>query len=378
MRRFVCSALAAVGMLTLITDNSIATAQSAPEVKLAPGYKIETIVTDLKAPRSVLQTDANTAWVIEFGSWEKKQGSLVKLSRSGTSWNVQRVLTKLDRPLGIVKGPDGLLYIGEVGSVSRFDPASSTIKLQKVISDLPGLGKHPLTMMAFTADNKLIVNVGSSTNNCEKSKGKASCPDAGGAKPLAGLRKYTLDLAAGKSKGFEQLTTGMRNSLGIAVHPSGTVMQAENSRDAINEADPKLSDDTLPGDELNVVQAGGNYGWPYCFDNQRNSPEFRKYDCKKTIAPHVVLPAHSAPLGLTYWGNQLVVSYHGYRDTGHRLVSFPVDAAGKVSGKPTELISNWEDTDNQIMGGPVGTSVGVDGALWICDDRNNSVLRLSK
>jgi glucose/arabinose dehydrogenase len=370
-----CMSLAFIAsMLVALPVN----AQSALKVTVAPGYKLDTIASNLKVPRAVVQTDTNTTFVVEFGSWNKNTGSLVKLTKSGETWKTTRVLTKLDRPVGLIQGPDGFLYIGEVGRISRFDPKASNITLQRVITDLPGLGLHPLTVMAFTADKKLVVNVGSSTNNCEKFKGKTLCPTAEGPKPLGTLRLYTLDLAAGKSKGFVTLARGVRNSLGIAVHPSGTIMQAENSRDAINEADPTFDDETMPADELNVVTPGANYGWPYCFDKQRNAPEFKKYDCKKTVAPHVLLPAHSAPLGLTYWGNQLVVSYHGYRDVGHRLVGFPTDGNGKVTGQPIELISDWDESDTQEMGGPVGTSVSADGSLWITDDRNNMVLRLSR
>jgi glucose/arabinose dehydrogenase len=200
-----------------------------------------------------------------------------------------------------------------------------------------------------------------------------------GAKPLASLRRYRFDWATGKVTGSSVIARGLRNSLGLAVHPSGTILEADNGRDAINDADPKLSDETLPHDELNVIALGGgvsNYGWPYCYDDARNAPEFKKYACGTTVKPHVLLPAHSAPLGLTYWRDQLVVSYHGYRDTGHRLVAFPIDATGRVVGESTELIGDWNESDDQQFGGPVGTSVGVDGALWVTDDRNNLVMRL--
>ena len=367
-----------VGALVVGADRSVA--QQKLDVKVAPGYSLTTVAQDLKVPRAVVQTDANTAWVVEFGSWNKNTGSLVKLTASGSGWTTKRVLTKLDRPLGLVMGPDKMLYLGEVTRVSRFDPKATTVRLERVITDLPGKGLHPLRAIAFTggANPTMIVNVGSSTNNCEKSKGAAVCPGTDGRTSQASLRRYSFDWSTGKSKGYTVVARGLRNSMGLAVHPSGTIMQAENSRDAIDEANPKLSDETLPHDELNVVVEGAHYGWPYCFDNQRNAPEFPKYACAKTVSPHVLLPAHSAPLGLTYWGTDVVVSYHGYRDTGHRLVAFSVDASGKVNGPPRELIFGWEETDTQQMGGPVGTSVGLDGALWITDDRNNMVLRLAK
>ena len=362
------------------TATATASAQGKLVVMVAQGYSLSTVAGGLRVPRAVVQTDANTAFVAEFGGWNRNSGSLVKLSAAGWSWKIQRVLTKLDRPVGLVKGPDAKLYLGEVGKISRFDPQAAVIKLERVITDLPGKGLHPLTTMAFTSgsDPRLIVNVGSSTNNCDKPKGAKVCAVAEGKSPLAALRRYSFDWATGRAKGFVVISRGLRNSMGIAVHPSGTILQAENSRDAINEADPKLSDDSLPHDELNLITEGANYGWPYCYDTKRNAPEFPRYNCAPTTAPHVLLPAHSAPLGLTYWGNDVVVSYHGYRDTGHRLVAFAVDAAGKVTGTGRELIGDWNESDTQQMGGPVGTSVGTDGALWITDDRNNMVLRLSR
>ncbi len=355
-------------------------AQGKLTVKVASGYSLSTIATDLHVPRAVVQTDANTAFVVEFGGWNKNTGSLVKLTQSGGAWKTQRVLTKLDRPVGLVMGPDKKLYLGEVTRISRFDPTASTISLERVITDLPGKGLHPLTTMAFSNDASpfLVVNVGSSTNNCEASKKSGTCAVASGTNSLASLRRYDFDWSTGKAKKFQVIARGLRNSMGLAIHPSGTILQAENSRDAIDEGDPKLSDEALPHDEINVIVPGSNYGWPYCYDNQKNAPEFKKYKCASTIAPSVLLPAHSAPLGLTYWGSDVIVSYHGYRDVGHRLVAFPVDASGKVNGAGRELISGWDETDTQQMGGPVGTSVGIDGALWITDDRNNMVLRLAK
>jgi glucose/arabinose dehydrogenase len=358
--------------------STIAQAQTKLTVTVAPGYELETIASDLKAPRGVLAVSDSEAWIVEFGGWNPKTGSLVKLTKSGKTWSVKRMLTKLDRPLSITKGPDGKLYVGEVGKISRFDPAVSPIVMEPVVTGLPGKGLHPLTPFAFTPDKQLLVGVGSSTNNCEKFKGKPTCPAAEGRNAIAVIRKYAMDWPSGKAGAWTVVARGLRNSMGMAVHSSGTIMQAENGRDAINEADPKLSDETQPNEELNVVVQGGNYGWPYCYSDQRPSPEFKTYACKQTVAPLKLLPAHAAPLGMTYWGNQLVISYHGYRDTGHRLMGFPVDSSGKPNGAGVELIGNWGETDTQEFGGPVGTAVAPDDSLWVTDDRNNVILRLSK
>jgi glucose/arabinose dehydrogenase len=367
-----------LSVTTLTTSGTTAQAQTKLAVTVAPGYELETIASDLKAPRGVLAVSDSEAWVVEFGGWNPKTGSLVKLTKTGKTWSVKRVLTKLDRPLSIVKGPDGKLYVGEVGKISRFDPAVSPIAMEAVVTGLPGKGLHPLTPFAFTPEKQLLVGVGSSTNNCEKFKGKPTCPAAEGRNAIAVIRKYTMDWPSGKAGAWTVAARGLRNSMGMAVHSSGTVMQAENGRDDITKADPKLSDDTLPNDELNVVVQGGNYGWPYCYSDQRPSPEFKTYACKQTVAPLKLLPAHAAPLGMTYWGNQLVVSYHGYRDTGHRLMGFPIDSSGKPNGEGVELIGNWGETDTQEFGGPVGTAVAPDDSLWVTDDRNNVIVRLSK
>lgn len=168
--------------------------------------------------------------------------------------------------------------------------------------------------------------------------------------------------------------------MALAVHPSGLILQGENSRDAINAADPKLDDATLPHDELNVLARGAHYGWPYCYDNQVNAPEFPRFDCAHTQKPRVLLPAHAAPLGMTYWltGPQayrgwLVVGYHGYRPTGHRLVAFPVDARGIPSNRPIELIQNWVLPGGKL-GAPVDVKPGPNGTLLITDDRNGMLL----
>ena len=120
------------------------------------------------------------------------------------------------------------------------------------------------------------------------------------------------------------------------------------------------------------------------------SPEFRTFACGKTTKPFRLLPAHSAPLGLTYWtgpnapapfAGRLIVSLHGYRETGHRLIAFDVDAQGRPVGEPITVIDDWAEKDladgeTQNLGGPVGVIPMPDGSLLVADDRNNIIVSL--
>jgi glucose/arabinose dehydrogenase len=354
-----------------------------------PGYDLQVVRrTGLGAPRNLVQLADGSLLIVDFGGWTKNQGRVLRVPNGGTGQPVA-LFTKLDRPNAIVVGPDKLVYVGEVGRVFRFDPSAAKPTKDYVIGKAGSRGVaaalpirnphlHPLSQLLFLKDGSLLVNLGSDTNNCAGGSKSGTCAAASGPRAVGAVRKYVFDKPGGKVKSMTVMANGLRNSMGFAQHQSGTLLQIENSRDAINEADPKLDDDTLPHDELNELVAGRNYGWPYCYDNQINSPEFRKYACKQSTAPLVLLPAHSAPLGMTYWDDRLVLAYHGYRDTGHRVVSFAVDAKGKPVGSPTEVVGGWAETDNFAPGGPVGVIVSTDGGLLIVDDRNGTLLKVEK
>ncbi len=130
------------------------------------------------------------------------------------------------------------------------------------------------------------------------------------------------------------------------------------------------NDDGLPHDELNLVQDGARYGWPYCYDDGKPSPEYPAAQCADFRAPLVLLPAHAAPLGMTYYCGSpvaagvpghvvqeiqragrkpvaLIVTYHGYRATGHRVVAFQIDAIGVPHRRAT---ANWYGAGMRAMG----------------------------
>jgi glucose/arabinose dehydrogenase len=387
--------LGALGIAVAVVHPAVAqgtttgTSAAGTAATAGAGYTVEVVRrTGLGAPRNLVQLADGSLLIVDFGGWTKNKGRVLRVPSAGTGKPVT-LFSGLDRPNAIVLGPDQQVYVGEVGRVFRFDPKATKPTKDYVIGKSRSTGVtaalpirnphlHPLVQMLFLKDGSLLVNLGSDTNNCAGDSKSGSCAAATGSKAVGVVRRYVFDKTGGRIVSMTVMATGLRNSMGFAQHKSGTMLQVENSRDAINEADPKLDDETLPHDELNELVTGRNYGWPYCYDNQVNSPEFKKYACKQTTAPLALLPAHSAPLGMTYWDDRLVLTYHGYRDSGHRVVSFAIDSKGKPVGSSTVVLGGWAETDDFAPGGPVGVIVSNDNDLLVVDDRNGTLLKVAK
>lgn len=367
-------------------------------VNTPPGFCAGIIGQGFKFARGVQPMADGSVLVVDLGGWQPDQGSLWRLKPGAAGFQKTLLMKKIDRPNGIVLGPDGLVYVGAIKRIFRFDPRDPEGTVKDVIGGnsgtpaLPGIGRHPLTAMRFDAKGDLYVNVGSGSDHCEDKDGKAPdggkpCAEASGPNALGVLRKYTMQWPAGTVKRWEVHATGLRNSMALALHPTTHALwQGENSRDAIQAAIKGLKNDNeLPHDELNLIEPKGNYGWPYCYDNNVASPEYPKAACAAYRAPQRLLPAHAAPLGMTFYTgamfpaqykNSLIVGYHGYREHGHRLVALLPDANGAPLGKSIELISGWTARPKQSAGAPVDVKQGPDGAIYLVEDRSGRVVRL--
>jgi glucose/arabinose dehydrogenase len=356
------------------------------EIRTAAGYCVGLVAAGLKFPRGVLPLKDGTVLVAEMIGWGSPNGRITALVPDGKGGYARKPLVKkLREPHGLALGPDGRIYVGVVGGVKRFDLSDPEKTIEDAIGGKaavkgpPGDGRHPLTSLLFTQRKTLLVNVGSASNNCEHANGDLPAPDqiCPETRAPAGhglVREYEFDWATGKAKGWTVFAEGLRNSMGLAEFAkSGLIVEAENSRDSIDDVMPSLKDDdNLPPDELNALDAGGRYGWPYCYGANVPSPEYPKWDCSGYHPPLVALPAHAAPLGLAYWHGGLAAGYHGYRDHGHRLVWFPIDADGRPRDEPKEIVFGWRNPD----GAPTDVKAGSDGALYVSEDHNGTVLRV--
>lgn len=287
--------------------------------------------------------------------------------QDGTADQALLVSADLDRPHGLV-WMDDRLYVAEPSRLLELRDIDSDAKadLTRVILEgLPDDGGHWTRSLAMGGDGFLYLSVGSRCNACEEQDERR-----------ASILK--IDPATGSA---EIHATGLRNSVGLAFSADRQSLWAsDNGRDNLGE--------DLPPDEINLIVAGGNYGWPYCFGAQQPDPELGKQAvCRETLPSTVALQAHSAPLGIAFGDrlaaplkdrNSLYVAFHGSWNrrvpTGYKLVRIPfVD--GQPTGEVEEFLSGWL-ADGKAWGRPVAPVVGPDGALYLSDDRANAIYRI--
>jgi glucose/arabinose dehydrogenase len=365
-------------------------------VQSARGFCVGLVADGLKAPRG-LQVLANGDIVVaDMGSWLPGRGRIWLLKNSAGHYDKQVLFDHLDRPNSVAIAPDGAVFVGMVNRVARLDLKAARPALVDVIggssavAPLPGDGRHLLPSLLFDARGDLFVSVGSASDHCEGADGQAPaaarCAEREGANARGVIRKYHMRWPGGTPVGWEVYAKGLRNSMAMSFDRNGQLWQADNGRDAIGAAMPGLkNDDELPHDELNLVERGADYGWPYCYDDNRSNPEFSGAGCASYRAPRRLLPAHAAPLGMAFYSGDayparfsgsLVVSYHGYRQHGHRVVALLPGRNGAPLGNSIDLVTGSRQ-NGKHLGAPVGVSLGPDGKVYLADDHEGVIVRLS-
>jgi len=341
----------------------------------------------IRMPRTLLPLADGDLLVADLGLWTAGRGAVWRLTPKPSGQPVlRRILARLDMPHTLAVGPDGKVYLGEMSRISRFDPdgADPQATLTPVVTGLPDNrlheNRHPLSAFIHDADGSLLVNVGAPSDQCPPRPGQARCPAA---ERQAAVWRFAYQGGGKWAAEPTVFVRGLRNSLALVRTKAGSILQAENS---IDVADP-----AWPPEELNVLKAGAHYGWPYCMGANQTAPAWRGKDvaCAPYRKPELLLPAHSAPLDLIeYRGamfpeleGRLIVTLHGYKPTGSRLLAIELDAAGlpKAGVKPRDLTPGWRAVKGRRpAGAPVGMAVTPDGAIWVADDRNGAILRFAK
>ena len=243
------------------------------------------------------------------------------------------------------------------------------------MSDLPSGGFHWTRDLAFSNDGKrLFIAVGSGSNIDDPDTHRAEFH-------RADILEYTPE-----GKFVKVYASGIRNAGGgIGVNPeTGELWCSVNERD-------ELGDNLVP-DYVSSVKEGEFYGWPYYYTGGNADPRLNGAHPElktKVIVPDVLLTAHSASLGFSFYtGNQfppeyrgdLFVAEHGSwnRSTrsGSEVIRIPLEQ-GHASGVYEDFLTGFLTADGQVWGRPVGVTVAKDGSLLVTDDASKSIWRVS-
>lgn len=335
--------------------------------KLPDGFRIGVFASEINNVRTIAVTQTGDVLATSM-----RPGEVILLHRDidgdGASDGRTVLASGLGHPHGLALF-GGYLYIGETEQIvrGRFDAEARTLgDLEVVFSGMPAGGNHTTRTIGFGPDGKLYVTVGSSCNVCiEEQPYRASMlrmnPDGSGAETYA---------------------TGLRNSVGFDWHPeTGALYATDNGRDL-------LGDDT-PHCELNLVEEGADYGWPYAYDDRQPDPDFGPGNEDKVQASRAFahgFGAHRAPLGVRFFANDTapegyagaaLAALHGSWNrselAGYKVVSLHFGADGSIEQR--DFLTGFE-LDEDVIGRPVEMAFGPDGAIYISDDYSGSIYKV--
>lgn len=344
---------------------SVSASEITPQLRVPDGFKIEELASVPNARSMALSRNGS----LVVSSW---RGTVYLVTDAlGEKPEVKLFAEKLRMPNGVaIRGDD--LYIAEPNRLLRyaaFESESVNVDQPEVLlDDLPGRKLHAWKYIGFGPDDRLYISVGSPCNICYE-------PDFG----------LILSMTA-DAEDRAVYARGIRNSVGIAWHPStGDLWFTDNNRDM-------MGDDEPPG-ELNVAaEPGLHFGFPFCHGVDTVEPEAELAalgSCSDSEPPAAELPAHVAALGLAfytgnafpdYYRNQIFIAEHGSwnrsEKIGYRVTLVRLDESGKKVVSYEPFVEGWLQ-EGGVLGRPVDVLVAPDGSLLISDDQAGKVYRVS-
>jgi glucose/arabinose dehydrogenase len=349
------------------------------------GFKVELYAEGLENPRLIRRAPNGDLFVAESEPGRIKL--LRGIGKDGKAERIQVFASGFALPFGIAFYPPGpdpkYIYIANTDSVVRFPYQNGDLAVRKprqvVVPNLPGYGRlrgggHWTRDLAFSLDGKkLYISVGSLSNVDDTDENRAE------------HHRANILEANPDGSGLRVYAWGIRNAVGIAVHPqTGELWASVNERDGLG--------DNLPPDYITHVEEGGFYGWPWFYIGGNQDPRHKGKHPElkdKVIVPDVLLQPHNASLEMTFYdGEQFPEEYrgnifaaeHGSWNkavrTGYEVIHVPLKH-GRATGEYVDFLTGFVTPEGDVWGRPVGVAVGQDGSLFVTDDGSNSIWRVS-
>jgi glucose/arabinose dehydrogenase/cytochrome c2 len=343
------------------------------------GFRVDVFAHDLVGPRLLRVSPSGDLFVAE-----SEAGRVRVLRATDGAREAERsevFAANLERPFGIAFYPPGAdptwVYVAETNAIVRFPYERGDMIArgdpQTIVPSLTtSLGGHWTRDVAFSNDGaQMFVSVGSGSNVAEADSDERDRADV-----------LVFD-PEGRNR--QVFASGIRNCVGLAVQPStGDVWCSTNERDG-------LGDDLVP-DYITRVRRGAFYGWPWYYLGDHQDPRHageRPELAATVIVPDVLLQAHSASLQMTFYEaaafpakyqHGVFAALHGSWDrgkrTGPKVIAVPL-RDGAPTGEYEDFMTGFVVNDAAVWARPVGVAVARDGSLFVSEDGNGLVWRIT-
>lgn len=347
-------------------------AQAAEEneelLRLPAGFKANLYAADLPAPRIMVATSSGDLIVSMRGN-NSVMRILPDRDGDGRSDGTVPLLQGLAKPHGLALDEDWL-YVAEEARVFRirYDAASGKVSgpPETVLARLPASGGHWTRTLKRGPDGFFYLTAGSNCNACIEEHP---------------WRAAMVRFRPGEEA--ELFASGLRNTVGFDWRPqTNELFGVDNGRDYLGE--------DLPPEELNLIEKGGFYGWPFFYGNNVPDPDYGKYEVPAAVKPRGPVhefQAHTAPLSIRFlrqlkapgYEAAALVGLHGSWNrserVGYEVVSLHWDQVGRISQKP--FLTGFLLPDGAVWGRPVDV-IDVDGTtLYVSDDAGGAIWRIT-
>jgi glucose/arabinose dehydrogenase len=209
------------------------------QLQVPSGFRVNVLAQGLGKPRMMAVAEDGTVYVTRPESDDVL--ALRDSDGDGRADEPRTVVADLKKVHGIAIHHHRL-YLAAPRElfVADLRPDRTIAAPQLIMGDLPDGGQHPNRTLAFGPDGMLYISVGSSCNACRETNEEHATvlraqPDG---------RQRTI------------YARGLRNTIGFDWHPeTGELWGMDHGSD--------WRGDEQPPEELNRLQQGENYGWPW-------------------------------------------------------------------------------------------------------------------
>ncbi len=339
-------------------------------LNLPDSFQIEVFASGVETARGMDFDDFGNIYVT---GREGKLYFLTDKDKVNGADEIKIIDSSLNSPHGIdyYKGD---LYIGEQSQIVVYKNINENGEFSEkrvLIPNLP-IGGHSTRTVKIGPDSKIYVSIGSSCNVCEESDSRR-----------AAIVRYNLD-----GSGETIFASGLRNTVDFEFkldeeNLEYKIFGVDNGRDRIG--------DDIPPEEVNLIENGSNYGWPFCYGKKIANPEYNdknQFCLDQTKDSYIDMQAHAAPLGIAFPNleaenfpnsllNNAFIGFHGSWNrttpTGYKVVRVDVNDPSK---SPVNFVTGWLLDSGDYWGRPVDTAFDFENNLYISDDYAGAIYKV--